>query len=73
MKMNKTIIASVFVLGVILAGLVYQTMIVYQLRNQVETDHTTITQIVTFLNNVTQPPIPAPQPIQATSTSKKKK
>ena len=72
-KMNKTVIASAFVLGAILAGLGYQTMIVYQLRNQVETDHTTLTQVVTFLNNVTQPPAPTPQAVQATTTPKKKK
>ena len=54
MKLYKTIIASAFVLGVILTVFIYQAVTVYQLRSQTEVDHATLTQVVNFLNSQLQ-------------------
>ena len=50
MKNLIILIASAFVAGVILTVFTYQAFTVYQLRSQAQTDHTTILQIVNFLN-----------------------
>lgn len=49
-EMKKTIIASAFVLGIILTVFAYQAITIYQLRSQIANDHTTLTQVVDFLN-----------------------
>ena len=48
--MKKTIVASAFVLGIILTVFVYQAFTIFQLRAQIATDHVTLTQVVDFLN-----------------------
>ena len=70
--MYKSIIASAFVLGIILTVFAYQAVTIYQLRTQVATDHATLTQVVDFLNKATQTPTQAPQVVQPTPASVKK-
>lgn len=43
-----------FVLGIFLTVFTYQAATIYQLRTQVATDHTTLTQVVNFLNTQLQ-------------------
>jgi Tfp pilus assembly protein PilE len=50
MKSNIILIVSAFVLGIILTVFTYQAVTIYQLRGESATDHTTILQIVNFLN-----------------------
>lgn len=72
MKMYKAIIAAAFVLGIILTVFIYQAVTIYQLRTQVATDHTTLTQVVDFLNKATQAPTPTPQAVQQAPAPTKK-
>ena len=48
--MKKSIIAGAFVLGIILTVFAYQAITIFQLRTQIANDHTTLTQVVDFLN-----------------------
>ncbi|NDA64026.1 MAG: hypothetical protein EBX50_18665 [Chitinophagia bacterium] len=43
-----------FALGVFITVFVYQAITIYQLRSTVAEDHTTLTNVVTFLNNQIQ-------------------
>lgn len=48
--MKKGIIATAFITGVLLTVFVYQAFTIFQLRNQIANDHTTLVQVVDFLN-----------------------
>ena len=48
--MKKSIIAVAFIVGVMLTVFAYQAITIFQLRAQVANDHTTLTQVVDFLN-----------------------
>ncbi len=61
-----------FAVGVILTVFVYQAITVYEFRSEVSQDHTTLTQVVSFLNqNIQQ--AQATQPSQASASASTKK
>ncbi len=49
-NMKKAIIGGAFILGIILTVFAFQAITIYQLRTQVANDHTTLVQVVDFLN-----------------------
>jgi hypothetical protein len=49
-RMKKSIIGASFIVGVMLTVFVYQAVTIFQLRTQIANDHTTLTQVVDFLN-----------------------
>lgn len=49
MKKSPIVIAA-FIIGVMLTVFVYQAITIFQFRTQVINDHTTLTQVVDFLN-----------------------
>ena len=50
-KMKILIITTIsFIVGVVLTVFTYQALTIYQLRTQIANDHTTLTQVVDFLN-----------------------
>ena len=80
--MKKGIIATAFVLGVMLTIFAYQAITIFQLRSQIATDHVTLTQVVDFLNqNIQQAqqkavqqenqPQPVTKTVQAPAPAKK--
>jgi Tfp pilus assembly protein PilE len=48
--MKKGIVAAAFIVGVILTVFVYQAVTIFQMRKQIANDHTTLIQVVDFLN-----------------------
>ena len=71
--MNKiSIIILSFVVGVMLTVFTYQAITVFQLRTQTANDHTTLTQVVDFLNQniqqAQQKAVPPNQAVQAPSS-----
>ena len=58
MKINKSmklyIIIATFIAGVILTVFTYQAVTIYELRTVVAQDHSTVLQVVDFLNKATQ-------------------
>lgn len=59
-----------FVLGVFLTIFVYQAMTIYELRSAVSADHTTITQIVNFLNTQTKPAQGTTKPVESANPTR---